>query len=141
MLKFCRMFLEVWKTPYFLKPCKTSWEMWGYWKKVYNQSNIARRFWLELHLCQLIDGSISIQEFYSCCEDLWTEYTDFVYAIAPFGGLIATQIGVGECRGPNLIPLVFARDPGALWLARLPWLPGFCCELQWCLVLPSDVSR
>ena len=31
-----------------LRPCKTSREMWEYLKKIYNQSNTARRFQLEL---------------------------------------------------------------------------------------------
>ena len=41
-----------------LKPYKTSREMWGYMKKVYNQSNTARRFQLQLELGQLVQGSI-----------------------------------------------------------------------------------
>ena len=53
-----------------LKPYKTSREMWGYLKKVYNQSNTARRCQLQLELGQLVQGSMSIQEFYSSFENL-----------------------------------------------------------------------
>ena len=72
-----------------LKPNKTSREMWGYLKKVYNQSNSAQRFQLELELSQLIQGSMSIQELYCSFGNLWTEYTDIVYASVPPEGLIA----------------------------------------------------
>lgn len=74
-----------------LKPYKTSKEMRGYLKKVYNQSNTARRFHLELELGQLSQGNMSIQEFYSSFENLWAEYTDIVYANLPPEGLIAVQ--------------------------------------------------
>lgn len=46
-----------------LKPYKSSREMWDYLKKVYNQSNTARRFQLELELGQLSQGSMSRGEF------------------------------------------------------------------------------
>ncbi|XP_031108202.1 uncharacterized protein LOC116012701 [Ipomoea triloba] len=65
--------------------------MWDYLKNVYNQSNSARRFQLELELSQLSQGSMSIQEFYSSFETLWTEYTDIVYANVPSEGLVAVQ--------------------------------------------------
>nr|GLL46629.1 retrovirus-related Pol polyprotein from transposon TNT 1-94 isoform X1 [Ipomoea trifida] len=42
-----------------LKPYKTSRGMWDYLKKVYNQSNSARRFQLELELSQLSQGRLS----------------------------------------------------------------------------------
>nr|GMD15921.1 Retrovirus-related Pol polyprotein from transposon TNT 1-94 [Ipomoea batatas] len=74
-----------------LKPYKTSRGMWDYLKNVYNQSNSARRFQLELELSQLSQGSMSIQEFYSSFETLWTEYTDIVYANVPSKGLVAVQ--------------------------------------------------
>ncbi|XP_031129028.1 uncharacterized protein LOC116030826 [Ipomoea triloba] len=74
-----------------LKPYKTSRGMWDYLKNVYNQSNSARRFQLELELSQLSQGSMSIQEFYSSFETLWTEYTDIVYANVPSEGLVAVQ--------------------------------------------------
>ena len=66
-----------------LKPYKTSREMWGYLKKVYNQSNTAQRCQLQLELGQLVQGCMSIQEFYYSFENLWTEYTDIAYARAP----------------------------------------------------------
>ena len=72
-------------------PYKTSREMWEYLKKIYNQSNTARRFQLELELGQLSQGSMSIQEFYSSFENLWADYTDTVYASVPPKGLIAIQ--------------------------------------------------
>nr|GMD01364.1 Retrovirus-related Pol polyprotein from transposon TNT 1-94 [Ipomoea batatas] len=74
-----------------LNPYKTSRGMWDYLKNVYNQSNSARRFQLELELSQLSQGSMSIQEFYSSFETLWTEYTDIVYANVPSEGLVAVQ--------------------------------------------------
>ncbi|KAG6529985.1 hypothetical protein ZIOFF_012202 [Zingiber officinale] len=39
-----------------LKPYKTSREMWDYLKKIYNQSNTAQRFQLELELVSSIKG-------------------------------------------------------------------------------------
>ena len=74
-----------------LKPYKSSREMWDYLKKVYNQSNTARRFQLELELGQLSQGSMSIQEFYSSFVNLWAEYTDIVDASVPLEGLIVIQ--------------------------------------------------
>jgi len=74
-----------------LKRYKSSREMWDYLKKVYNQSNTARRFQLELELGQLSQGSMSIQEFYSSFVNLWAKYTDIVYASVPPEGLIAIQ--------------------------------------------------
>ena len=74
-----------------LIPYKTSREMWEYLKKIYNQSNIARRFQLELELGQLSQGSMSIQEFYSSFGNLWVDYTDIVYTSVPPEGLIAIQ--------------------------------------------------
>ena len=60
-------------------------------KKVYNQSNTTQRFQLELELGQLVQGSMSIQEFYSSFENLWPEYTDIVYASVPPKRLMAIQ--------------------------------------------------
>ena len=74
-----------------LMPYKTSREMWKYLKKIYNQSNTAQRFQLELELGQLNQGSMSIQEFYSSFENLWADYTDIVYASVTPKGLIAIQ--------------------------------------------------
>nr|GLL25545.1 Retrovirus-related Pol polyprotein from transposon TNT 1-94 [Ipomoea trifida] len=45
-----------------LKPYKTSRGMWDYLKNVYNQSNSARRFQLELELSQLNQGRHIIKE-------------------------------------------------------------------------------
>ena len=74
-----------------LRPYKSSKDMWGYLKKVYNQSNAARRFQLELELGQLSQGSMTIQEFYSSFENLWNEYTDIVYESVSAEGLVAVQ--------------------------------------------------
>ncbi|KAG6501800.1 hypothetical protein ZIOFF_041684 [Zingiber officinale] len=74
-----------------LKSYKTSREMWDYLNKIYNPSNIARRFQLELELGQLSQGNISIQEFYSSFENLWAEYTDIEYASVPPEGLITIK--------------------------------------------------
>ena len=74
-----------------LRPYKTYREMREYLKKIYNQSNTARRFQLELELGQLNQGSMSIQEFYSSFGNLWADYTNIVYANVPPEGLIAIQ--------------------------------------------------
>ena len=74
-----------------LKPYKTSRETWGYLKKIYNQSNTERRFQFQLELGQLVQGSMSIREFYSSFENLWTKYTDIVYASVLPEGFIAIQ--------------------------------------------------
>ncbi|KAG8385238.1 hypothetical protein BUALT_Bualt03G0021300 [Buddleja alternifolia] len=78
-----------------LKPYKTSRQMWEYLKKVYNQTNTARRFQLELELGLLVQGNMSVQDFYSSFETIWAEYTDIVYTSVPPEGLFAVQ-GVHE---------------------------------------------
>ncbi|KAG8380376.1 hypothetical protein BUALT_Bualt06G0009000 [Buddleja alternifolia] len=81
-----------------LKPYKTSRQMWAYLKKVYNQSNIARRFQLELKLGLLVQGSMSIQDFYSSFENIWAEYIDIVYASVP-EGVFVVQSSDGSIQG------------------------------------------
>ena len=48
-----------------LRPSKTVVEMWTYLKKVYSQSNTARRFQLELDLATLQHDSLTISDFYN----------------------------------------------------------------------------
>ncbi|KAL8132915.1 hypothetical protein AgCh_008409 [Apium graveolens] len=82
-----------------LRRYKTSKDMWGYLKKIYNQSNAARRFQLELELGQLSQGSLTIQEFYSSFENLWGEYTDIVHESVPSEGLRVIQSAPGSFNG------------------------------------------
>ncbi|XP_074356327.1 uncharacterized protein LOC141696033 [Apium graveolens] len=95
-----------------LRPYKTSKDMWGYLKKVYNQSNAARRFQLELKLGQLSQGSLTIQEFYSSFQNLWNEYTDIVYESVPAEGLTVVQsVHETSKRDPFLMKLLGDFEP------------------------------
>ena len=71
-----------------LQPLKTAAEMWTYLKKIYNQSNIAQRFQLELDLSTLQQESLFISDFCSKFMNIWAEYTDIVYATLPNEALI-----------------------------------------------------
>ncbi|KAK7245636.1 hypothetical protein RIF29_40484 [Crotalaria pallida] len=63
-----------------LRPYKTAKTMWEYLKKVYNQTNSARRFQLECEIANYTQGSMSIQEYYSGFMNLWAEFSDIVCA-------------------------------------------------------------
>lgn len=70
-----------------LRPFKTAAGMWNHLKKLYSQTNTARRFQLEHELANLQQGSLSISDFYSSFMNLWVEYTDIIYATLPPEGL------------------------------------------------------
>jgi hypothetical protein len=74
-----------------LRSSQTAAQMWTYLKKIYSQQNTARRFQLEHELSTLQQDSLSISDFYSRFTNLWTEYTDIVYAGLPFEGLSSVQ--------------------------------------------------
>jgi len=61
-----------------LRPHKTVKSMWEYLKKVYNQTNSARRFQLECEIASYTQGNLFIQEYYSGFQNLWAEFSDIV---------------------------------------------------------------
>eukprot|EP00268_Persea_americana_P014785 TRINITY_DN16642_c0_g1_i12.p1 TRINITY_DN16642_c0_g1~~TRINITY_DN16642_c0_g1_i12.p1 ORF type:complete len:316 (+),score=55.55 TRINITY_DN16642_c0_g1_i12:67-948(+) len=63
-----------------LKPCKTAKDMWEYLKKVYHQGNSARQYQLEFEIANYMQGTSSIQEYYSGFQNLWTELDEIKYA-------------------------------------------------------------
>lgn len=52
----------------------TTKEMWDYLEKVYQQSNLARKFQIEYDMFSYEQGEKTIQEFYAGFMDLWAEY-------------------------------------------------------------------
>ncbi|KAH9667053.1 hypothetical protein KPL70_020885 [Citrus sinensis] len=74
-----------------LRPFKTVAGMWNHLKKLYSQTNTARRFQLEHELANLQQGSLAISDFYSSFMNLWAEYTDIIYATLPPKGLSSVQ--------------------------------------------------
>ena len=54
--------------------------MWNYLHTVYNEDNSARRFQLEYEMSNFTQGSLSIEEYFSSFQTLWTNYFDVVYA-------------------------------------------------------------
>lgn len=52
----------------------TAQEMWDYLEKVYQQSNLARKFQIENDIFLYEQGEKSIQDFYAGFMDLWAEY-------------------------------------------------------------------
>jgi UDP-3-O-[3-hydroxymyristoyl] glucosamine N-acyltransferase len=80
-----------------LRPYKTAATMWNYLNKVYNQDNTARRFQLEYEMANFTQGSLSIEEYFSGFQNLWTNYSDIVYANVPAAALFAVQ-AVHETR-------------------------------------------
>ncbi|KAJ9687070.1 hypothetical protein PVL29_015789 [Vitis rotundifolia] len=62
------------------KPYKTAAAMWNYLHTVYNQDNFAKRFQLEYEMANFTQGSLSIEEYFSSFQTLWTNYSDIVYA-------------------------------------------------------------
>lgn len=63
-----------------LKPYSTSKEMWRYLKQVYHQDNSARQFHLECAIAEYAQGNLSIQDYYSGFQNLWSEYDSIKYA-------------------------------------------------------------
>ena len=76
-----------------LKPCKTARDMWNYLQQIYQQSNAARQFQLELEISQFTQGTQSIQEYYNGFRRLWSEYDEIKFAT------------VSEALLPELLPL------------------------------------
>ena len=74
-----------------LRPYKTVVAMWNYLHTVYNQDNFARHFQLEYEMANFTQGSLSIEEYFSGFQTLWTDYSDIVYANVPVIALSAVQ--------------------------------------------------
>lgn len=74
-----------------LRPYKTAKEMWLYLKKIYLQENSARRFHLEHEISQFVQGTLSIQDYYSQFTSLWTDYAAIIYADLPAASLSSIQ--------------------------------------------------
>lgn len=74
-----------------LRPYKSSRVMWEYLKKIYTQGNNDRRLQLEFKLVNFAQDSRSIEEYYSGFSNLWTKYTDIIYALISLNNLEAIQ--------------------------------------------------
>ena len=70
-----------------LRPYKIVVAMWNYLHTVFNQDNYVRRFQLEYEMANFTQGSLSIEEYFSCFQTLWTDYSDIVYANVPAAAL------------------------------------------------------
>ena len=70
-----------------LRPYKTVTAMWNYLNTVYNQDNSARHFQLEYEMANFTQESLSIEEYFSSFQTLWTDYSDIVYANVPVAAL------------------------------------------------------
>ena len=70
-----------------LRPYKTVAAMWNYLNTVYNQDNSARHFQLEYEMANFTQESLSIEEYFSSFQTLWTDYSDIVYANVPVAAL------------------------------------------------------
>jgi len=62
-----------------LRPYNTAKDIWDYLKKVYHPANAAQRFQLEYEMANFTQGSLSIEEYYSSFQNLWTEYSNIIY--------------------------------------------------------------
>ena len=74
-----------------LRPYKTAAAMWNYLHTVYNQDNSARSFQLQYEMANFTQGSLSIEEYFSGFQTLWTDYSDIVYANVPAAALSVVQ--------------------------------------------------
>ncbi|KAL6333165.1 hypothetical protein AAG906_028348 [Vitis piasezkii] len=74
------------------RPYKTAVAMWNYLHTVYNQDNSARRFQLEYEMVNFTRESLSIEEYFSGFQTLWTDYSDIVYANVPAAALSASNL-------------------------------------------------
>ena len=72
-----------------LRSHKTANSMWEYLKKVYHQTNSARRFQLECEIANYTQGSLSIQQYYSGFQNLWADFSDIVCASVSKESLLA----------------------------------------------------
>ena len=66
--------------------------MWNYLHTVYNQDNSARRFQLEYEMANFTQGSLSIEEYFSGFQTLWTDYSNIVYVNVPAATLSVVQV-------------------------------------------------
>lgn len=55
---------------------KTAEEMWNYLERVYQQSNLARKFQIEDNIFSYSQGEKKIQEYYAGFMTLWNEYEE-----------------------------------------------------------------
>eukprot|EP00268_Persea_americana_P069065 TRINITY_DN9739_c0_g2_i5.p1 TRINITY_DN9739_c0_g2~~TRINITY_DN9739_c0_g2_i5.p1 ORF type:complete len:147 (-),score=9.44 TRINITY_DN9739_c0_g2_i5:184-624(-) len=62
-------------------------EMWLYLKKIYLRENSARMFHLEHEISQFVQGTLSIQDYYSQFTSLWTDYAEIIYVDFPAASL------------------------------------------------------
>ena len=74
-----------------LRSYKTATAMWNYLHTVYNQDNSARRFQLEYEMANFTQGSLSIEEYFSGFQTLWTDYSDIVYVNVPVAAFSTVQ--------------------------------------------------
>lgn len=74
-----------------LRPYKTAKAMWDYLQKVYNQDHSARGFQLKYEIANYSQGGLSIQDYFSGFQNLWSEFTDIVYAKIPAESLSIIQ--------------------------------------------------
>ena len=74
-----------------LRPYKTVVAMWNYLHTVYNQDNSAKHFQLEYEMANFTQGSLSIEEYFSGFQTLWTNYSDIVYVNVLAAALSAIQ--------------------------------------------------
>ena len=54
--------------------------MRDYMKKVYHQGNSTRQYQLEFEIANYMQGTSSVQEYYSGFQNLWTELDEIKYA-------------------------------------------------------------
>ncbi|KAL6341371.1 hypothetical protein AAG906_032489 [Vitis piasezkii] len=74
-----------------LRPYKTVAAMWNYLHTIYNQDKSARRFQLEYEMTNFTQRSLSIEEYFSDFQTIWTDYSDIVYANVPAAALSGVQ--------------------------------------------------
>ena len=74
-----------------LRPYKIVAAMWTYLNTVYNQDNSSKRFHLEYEMANFIQGSLSIEEYFSGFQTLWANYCDILYANVPTAALSAVR--------------------------------------------------
>lgn len=66
-----------------LCPHSTAKAMWDYLKKLYNQPNSPRRFQVECEIANYALGSLSIPDYFSAFQNLWSKFSDIVCATVP----------------------------------------------------------
>ena len=74
-----------------LRPYKITKGIWDYLKQIYQQDNSACRFHLEHELSHFVQGTMSIQEYYSHFVRLWIDYTEIIYSSLPDASITVVQ--------------------------------------------------